>query len=69
MKSAALVDPEVGLEMLRRWVENQEGLLLMLATMPEGSTPADALRRHRKLRQLGRRPSACMDALNDEEAP
>ncbi|MDX9720917.1 MAG: hypothetical protein RBU37_09210 [Myxococcota bacterium] len=68
--SDAFVTPELGLERLRVWLETQEGLHRLLASMPPSSTLADALARHRRLRQLGRRPSSCMspDPLPTHEA-
>jgi hypothetical protein len=44
-----------------RMVLSKEGLRLMLASMPPGSTLEDAARLHRKLAQLSRRPCSFLD--------
>lgn len=62
----AFVEPAEGIARVRRWSASLEGLRPMLASMPPGSTLRDALREHRRLRQLGRRPSRCMQAEIDE---
>lgn len=56
----AFVPPAQAVARVRAWMESGEGLALTLASLPPGATLADALREHRRLRQLGRRPSACM---------
>ena len=67
--SDAFVTPELGLERLRVWLETQEGFHRLLLSMPPKSTLADALARHRRLRQLGRRPSSCtLDPIPTHEA-
>lgn len=60
------VDPSTGLERVRRWSSSLEGLRPMLATLPPGSTLEDALREHRASRQVGRRPSRCMQPESSE---
>jgi hypothetical protein len=55
------VEPARAIALVQAWSASLEGLRPMLATMPAGSTLQDALREHRALRQLGRRPSGCMD--------
>lgn len=49
---------------VQAWTDSREGLCLMLASMPPGSTIDDALREHRRLKQLGRRPCKCMEEPN-----
>jgi hypothetical protein len=53
--------PEDGLRQLERMMSEKEGLKLLLLQMPPGSTMADALRLHRKLHQLRRRPCSFLD--------
>lgn len=52
-------------EMIRLWTTELSGLRLMLVGMPDGATLDDALRAHRELTQLGRRPSRVMRADGD----
>lgn len=54
------VEPSEGVERVRRWSSSPEHLRPLLASLPPGSTLADALRAHRASRQVGRRPSRCM---------
>lgn len=54
------VEPARGLELVRRWSSSLESLRPMLAALPAGSSLKDALRAHRASRQVGRRPSRCM---------
>lgn len=54
-------DPRKAWEDFERMFASQEGLDLMLASMPPGSTRADALRLHRKLAQMTRRPCSFLD--------
>jgi hypothetical protein len=59
------LEPAEAVARVRRWTENPEGLRPLLASLPPGATLKDALRRHRALRQVGRRPSSCMASEPD----
>ena len=52
---------EESLAEFRRMFEEQWGLKAMLATMPPGSTMEDALRLHRRLKQMDRQPCSFLD--------
>lgn len=51
--------------MIRLWTTELTGLRLMLVGMPAGATLDDALRAHREMAQVGRRPSLVMRADGD----
>ncbi len=53
--------PEESVRQLERMLREKEGLKLLLMQMPPGSTMADALKMHRKLHQLRRRPCSFLD--------
>lgn len=53
--------PEECLRLLERMLREKEGLKLLLLQMPPGSTMADAMKLHRKLHQLRRRPCSFLD--------
>ena len=54
------VEPTRAVGLVRQWSSSLEGLLPLLASLPPGATLEDALREHRASRQVGRRPSRCM---------
>lgn len=47
-------------KLIERWLTRLEGLELVRSAMPAGATLEDALALHRRLRQIGRRPSRVM---------
>lgn len=53
--------PEESLRQFERMLREQTGLKLLLSQMPPGSTMSDALKLHRKLHQLRRRPCSFLD--------
>jgi hypothetical protein len=50
----AFVAPADAVARVRAWRQSGEGFASTLASSPPGATLADALREHRRLRQLGR---------------
>ncbi len=53
--------PEESLRQLERMLREKDGLKLLMMQMPQGSTMADAMKLHRKLHQLRRRPCSFLD--------
>ena len=53
--------PEESLRQFELMLRRQDGLKLLLAQMPPGSTLRDAYRLHKKLHQLRRRPCSFLD--------
>lgn len=51
---------------MRGWLEDGEGLERIRRAMPPGATREDALALRRRLKQLRRRPSRCMQG---DDAP
>jgi len=52
---------DMSLEAFARMLREKRALTLLLAGMPDGSTMAEALKLHRKLRQQGRTPCSFLD--------
>jgi hypothetical protein len=62
MRRNGSAHPSNAWEEFERMFASRQGLELLLASLPAGSTREDALRFHRKVAQLSRRPCSFLDA-------